>query len=446
MNTFVQANKEARDLITRGNFREAYQRIVNIKVNRPDHLFRKIALMVDAGVALRDVKRLKYCQYLMDFHSQDILSVPSFVPFHWLNLGNLSANILALKEHEDGNRCWYKRESTLPIRNAYVNAFKDNEKASSLNSRILCAHGRFLMGLGRDHEAFGLFHKATQLDPKNSEPELGRIRALMSLAGTAPTLEEALLKEARESLVLLEKRDNGSENHYNMREVKDLIFDRLSTADDEPNQYPRNQIEINDQEYDMTVFFLQHQLYLSPCSACRKCDRSIGDSIDIGVKHAVVGRKVPGRYQRMAILVGRLIERYSALRSALFNHFQGNCIADQVDQRGGSNKAAGWKPIPPDTTALIGMLSGLRSVVEGMAAYAALYLDKETSTLSDFTQIMGTPSAPNPILKEVKNPALHAFWDLWADGIEGVIPGYDLVESFCDTMSTPQVVHPSKSF
>ena len=165
MSTFSKALDAARDVMDRGGFREAFTRVVDIPVSRPDELFSKIALMADAGIALRDGSILEYGLYLLEHHSADILVVPSFAPFLWLNIANLRANLLAVREAEGGHRCWYERKQTAPAREAYVKAYDSAGDDEALKARILTAHARLLMGLGRDWEAFGLFHKAAELDP-----------------------------------------------------------------------------------------------------------------------------------------------------------------------------------------------------------------------------------------------------------------------------------------
>lgn len=446
MSTFAETLGKARDLLDRGSFQDAFNCIVDVKVSRPDQLFEKIALMADAGVALRDLKILKYGRYLMEHHSRDILAVPAYAPFHWFNLGSLQCNILALWEYEEGYRHWYDRRLTVPARAAYEKAAASIVSDSLFKSRIFSAHGRLLVGLGRDREAFELFHKATGLDPGNDDAELGRLETLAALAGTAPALERDLLMEAGGRLALLGKSNDSLRWSGGIHEVKAQIAERLGTSEVNEPSYPQGTVTIDsDRGHKMVMFNLQHRLYLSPCAVCRKCDRAIGDAAVIGANHAMVGGKIADRYRRMALLVGRLTERYRALRAALFNHYHAVDVPDGSGYQPHLPAVEGWRPLHTAAAALISTLSGAGALMEGIAACAALYLEREVPPPVRMEHILGTPASPSPALKEVKNPALHAFWDLWADGVEGLVPGIDLVRKFGDSLSSPQVENLSRN-
>ena len=62
-------------------------------------------------------------------------------------------------------------------------------------ARVLKAHARFILGLGRDWEAFALLNRAMELDPGNNRVILERIEVLTSLVGCTPSLEKELLSE-----------------------------------------------------------------------------------------------------------------------------------------------------------------------------------------------------------------------------------------------------------
>lgn len=422
----------------KGSFREAFSLIVNFEVNRPDHLFKKIALMVDAGVALRDIKCLEYSCYLLTLHTDDILAVSAYAPYVWFNQGNLHSNILVLKEIEKGARCWYDRSLSLPARQAYGKALACVGNDKQFKSRILSAHACLLAGLGREQEAAVLYHKSFTLDNGNTDAVLGRIDTLTRLAGTAPELEKILLQEAGGKLVSLENRSTLNRRG---EELKTRIAERLGTDNFSEPKYPRNKLTIhNERTMTMVEYFLTQQLYLSPCTGCLGCERAIGDKSVISSSHAVVGGKIPGSSRKMAILTGRLIERYRALRTALFNHHhKANAVPDEIEKELNIAGIKGWKPLPPETVSLLNSLSGVGAMLEGMAVCIALYLDMEIIPPLELSHILGTPYSPAPCLKNISNPALHAFWDTWVDGMEGIVQGVELVELFSPSMSTSKI-------
>jgi len=440
VSAFREALKGARSVMDRGGFRDAFNRIIDVPVSRPDELFDKIALLADAGIALRDPSMLEYGLYLMEHHASDILAVPSYAPFLWFNLGNLRANLLAVREAEGGERCWYERKLSAPAREAYDNAAKQS-RDESLSARILTAHGRLLMGLGRDMEAFDLFHRASLLDPDDEEARYGRAETLTGLSGTTPALELDLLREAAEEVDALLASEEGPGRDLVGEALAARLDERLGPEErSEANTYPKNTVVTDtEREHTMVMFSLKNRLYITPCAACRRCDRAVGDAAALGAHHAVVGPGVSGRYRRLAILTGRLTERYRSLRAALIDHHRDADLPDGADHQPHVPEVDGWKSVPAATSSLALALSGVSSILEGMAACVSLMIKREPKGPVRVDHVLGSALAPGAALKDVENPALHAFWDLWADGVGGRIDGAELVDLFRGAMHTQDI-------
>ena len=422
----------------RGAFRDAFALIVDVPITRPDDLFAKIALMADAGIALRDYSVLEYGLYLLEHHSRDILVVPSYAPFLWFNIANLRSNLLSVQEAEGGKRCWYQRNLTAPAREAYRKAYECVGEDTDLKVRILSAHARLLMGLGRDWEAFGLFHEATRLDPEDEEARLGRAETLAGLAGTAPALEEALLRESSECLRGLLEIEDGPGRNESAEALLTGNAERLGYGSEpEPPDYPKNSVITNtEREHTMVMFSLKNRLYLTPCASCHRCDRAVGDAAALGAHHAQVGGKVSGRYRKMAMIIGRLTERYRILRAALIDHHREEELPDGADHQPHFPEVDGWRPLPPASVALSSVLAGTPAMLEGMAACVASYLGREAKGPVRLDHILGSPLSPGSSLSAAENPALHGFWDLWADGVSGLVEGADLPGLFGTALST----------
>ena len=425
----------------RGEFRESFTRIADVPVNRPDELFSKIALMADAGIALRDGSILEYGLYLLEHHSSDILAVPSLAPFLWINIANLKVNLLAVEESEGGRRCWYNRQQSASARIAYKKAYDSVVDDDDLKVRILTAHAGFLMGLGRDWEAFALFHEAARMNPDDNEALLGRIESLVGLAGTAPSLEKDLLREAAEHLEIMLEEDEGPGRDERLELLHFQLNSRLGNDErGEKVTYPRHSVVTNSEiEHSMIMYSLKKRLYLTPCSSCLRCDRAVGDAAALGAHHALVGGKNSGRYRKTALLTGRITERYRALRAALLNHYRETQVPDGSDYQPHFPEVEDWRPVPPSTTALLAALSGSAAILEGMAACAAVFLGREVKGPVRIDHILGAPASPGAAICRETNPALHGFWDLWADGVEGLIDGAELPEMFSRTLFSPEV-------
>lgn len=424
----------------RGAFRDAFARIADVAVSRPDELFLKVALMTDTGIALRDGAMLEYGLYLLEHHTQDVIDVPSLAPFLWLNIANLRCNLLAVREAEGGPRCWYERKQTAPAREAYRKAYESAGSDEALKSRILTAHALLLRGLGRDWEAFGLFHNALLLDEEDEEARLGRAETLAALAGTAPALEIDLLRESTEELDRLLTEEEGPGINESVVELRDRNSRRLGEDSVQRPDYPKHTvITNNEREHTMVMFSLKNQLYLTPCNRCHRCDRAVGDAAALGAHHALLGGRRSGRYRKMAILTGRLTERYRAIRAVLIDHHRDAELPDGADHQPHFPEVEGWEPLRPSAASLTGLLAGTPALMEGMAACVAAYLGREQRGSVRSEYIFGTPAAPGSALKDVANPALHGFWDLWADGMDGLVDGAELPELFGTGISAEEV-------
>ena len=417
--------------MAKGAFRDAFTIIADVEAARPEQLFQKVALMADSGVALRNLSMLEYGLYLLERHEKDLAVVPAYAPYYWINLGHLRSNLLAIAETEGSPRCWYNRTLSAPARTAYRNALSalDAVEDASLPSpvqelkvQILNAHAHLLLGLGRDREAFELFHDSLALNSQNPDARLGRSLTLSGLAGTAPQLETNLLLESLTRLAPARDPDTApapAVPRDESQKIEESLLKRLKilTAQDAPQpDYPKNTIiTADEQEHTTVMYSLRHRLYLGPCASCRKCDHAVGDSLGFGPRHAAVGGSGGERYRRSAVLLGRIVERYRSLRLALINHHRGiNTPQGPVY----TPSLEDWRSLSSSSSALVSQLAGIGSLMEGMAAYIALSLDRKISSPVRPEHILGTPKSPSSAVKDSSNPALHAFWDLWADGIE----------------------------
>ena len=440
VSSFSEALKEARISMEKGAFRDAFSRIADEPVSRPDELFHKVALMADAGIALRDGTMLEYGLYLLEHHSGDILDVPSLASFLWLNIAHLRCNLLAVREAEGGRRCWYERKQTAPAREAFRRAFDAAGDDEELKVRILTSHALLLAGLGRDWEAFGLFHKATILDGNDEEARLGRAQMLSALSGTVPALEKSLLRESAEELEEILRHEEGPGRNEEAELLLNSNIRRLGDESGIPADYPKHTVVTDtEREHSMVMFALKEQLYLTPCARCRRCDRAVGDAAALGAYHASLGGAGSGRYRNMAILTGRLTERYRVVRAALIGHHRQEDLPDGADHQPHFPEVEGWRPVHPSSSVLAAVLAGTPAVMEGMAACIAAYLGREVKGPVRPDHILGTPGAPGSSLMGVSNPALHGFWDLWADGVDGLVEGADLTRLFGSSLSSADV-------
>jgi hypothetical protein len=128
----------------------------------------------------------------------------------------------------------------------------------------------------------------------------------------------------------------------------------------------------------------------------------------------------------MATLIGRITGRYRALRIAVVEHHLGIDASDGSDHHSHDPELEGWRDVCSSTAAAMLAMAGSSTLLEGMAAYVAQFLGLGAAGPMRIDNILGTPKAPRSDVKAKANPALHGFYDLWADGVEGLSVGADL--------------------
>ena len=152
---------------------------------------------------------------------------------------------------------------------------------------------------------------------------------------------------------------------------------------------------------------------------CQRCDRAIGDTEVLGAKHAMIGGAIADSYRHTARLIGRLSERHRALRMALIDYLREKINTDSEEVRHHLPDLEGWEPASSTASTLINALAGSHTMLEGLSTCIAFHLGQEIVYPLNMESLLGTPRHPGTVQK-TKNPAVHGFWDLWADGMEGV--------------------------
>ena len=398
----------------RGAFREAFSRISDVRTLRPDDLFSKVGLMADAGLALQDASILKYSLYLLEQQGAHLTSIPAYAAVYWLDVANLRSNLLQVEAAGQCSRLWYRRSDSRGIREAYTQAAQASGSDEKLSAMVAMAHGAFLRALGRDWEAFDFFHKASLWNPQSFDAVMGRCECLVQIAGTAPSLEALLLQEAVSHLGQL--AEDFPQRRSAIASLAAVIRDRLGTAEVEDFVCPINSIVANnDEERTMMSAILRHRLYLSPCAACHQCDHAVGDAATLGLRHATVGGATAERFRQSAILLGRVSERYRALRNAYIHYESHRPLHDGSNRLLHQPEVSGWVPHEPALVALRSVLAGSQGILQGLDSCVSLLLGGKSNTSSS---VLGTSSRPSSVLQQSQNPSLHGFWDCWADGVE----------------------------
>ena len=120
--TFLVQLQKARSRMSSGQYREAFDLIVDQNAQDLTSLLKKIECLIDIGFILRDEKILKYGLYLLEKHGSEVLEVEDLAPVYFLNLANQLTNMITLSAYGDEFFGYYGRGEMLRARECYEKA------------------------------------------------------------------------------------------------------------------------------------------------------------------------------------------------------------------------------------------------------------------------------------------------------------------------------------
>ena len=151
---------KARKLMEEGEYRKAFDLVIDVPAEDARDLFNKVACLTDIGFVLRDEKVLRYGIYLLENHGEEIAMVPEYTPFVYINLANQYANMGALYSYNDDYWSYYRESELDRAKNCYLKALDAEDLNPSLKGEIYGNLASVYLNLGRRWEALECYEYA----------------------------------------------------------------------------------------------------------------------------------------------------------------------------------------------------------------------------------------------------------------------------------------------
>ncbi|OQY33368.1 MAG: hypothetical protein B6241_08065 [Spirochaetaceae bacterium 4572_59] len=169
VDTFLVHLQDARRKMSVGQYREAFNLIIDLEVQSLSSLLKKIECMIDIGFILRDEKILRYGIYLLEKHGSEVLEVEDLAPVYFLNLANQYVNMVTLSSYNDDYFAYYSRNELLKAREFYERALSYKNLPVELSYQIRIGLARVLYIAGRGVEALEQYQASLKIPSEQPE-------------------------------------------------------------------------------------------------------------------------------------------------------------------------------------------------------------------------------------------------------------------------------------
>jgi len=293
-----------------GQYQKAFDLIVDQDVHSLPDLLGKIECLIDIGFILRDEKILRYGLYLLEKHGSEVLEVPDLGPLYFLNLGHQYANMVTLSSFSDEYYGFFAGAEQVKAREYYERVLSYESVSDDVRFEACKGLGQMFQSSGRGLEALEAYQKALKIRPGSREILHEKIRlmreyALPSLPNRTEFLQEAwtlLIK----STDIRDADDDGHEDDVLKARLTGTGLDRAVL--ETPGEYPIHTITTrSDEELFYKTFSSENRLFMNLCSFCRKCDFSVGDTLELSSSSLTI---MPGQKKRFV----RLNRQYQLMK------------------------------------------------------------------------------------------------------------------------------------
>jgi len=282
--SFALQIKSARSLMDDGQYQKAFDLIVDQDVHSLPDLLGKIECLIDIGFILRDEKILRYGLYLLEKHGSEVLEVPDLGPLYFLNLGHQYANMVTLSSFGDEYYGFFMRAEQVKAREYYHRVLSYESVSPDVMFEAWKGLGQMYQSSGRGLEALESYQKALKIKPASREILHEKIRLMREYSLPSLPNREEFLQEAWALMVKSsESRDTDEDDQED-----EILKSRLTGSGldrsvlETPGEYPLHSVVTHsEEEHFHKNFCNDNRLFLNLCSFCRKCEFSLGDTLEL---------------------------------------------------------------------------------------------------------------------------------------------------------------------
>lgn len=416
---FTLQIESARSLMKDGQYREAFDLIVNQDVQSLPDLLGKIECLVDIGFVLRDEKILRYSLYLLEKHGSEVLEVPELAPRYFLNLGHQYANMVTLSSFSDEHYGFFKRAEQVKARSFYDKVLSYESVSEDIAFEAYKGLGQMYQSSGRGVEALCEYQKALKLKPASREILHEKIRMMLEYSiPSLPNREEFL----QEAWTLMEKSNTYREEEDDQEDIilKTRILNCGIPRDilEIPGEYPiRSVVTNSEEEHFFTTFCVKNSLYLNLCTFCRKCDFTMGDTMALSSSSLTIMQGQKKRFVRLRDIYQQIRKKYSSGRYILSDTLSSGRNKDYLYRIFNEENPLKTDNSDNDFFQLVSAFQTAWSLWDQAAEFISVFWDLEPS--ADIHSLFYKGKEIREEWCRKPSPSLHAVFDLYSDCIVG---------------------------
>ncbi|MDC7242373.1 MAG: LA2681 family HEPN domain-containing protein [Spirochaetales bacterium] len=409
----------ARSMMDDGEYRKAFDLIVNQDVQSLPDLLKKIECLVDIGFVLRDEKILRYGLYLLEKHGSEVLEVDELAPRYFLNLGHQYANMVTLSSFDNEYYGFFRRAEQVKARAFYLKVLEYDSVSPETAFEAHKGLAQMYQSSGRGLEALAEYQSCLKINSKSREILHEKIRLMKQYAVDSLPNRIEFLQEAWTLLI------KSSEYRTDEDDQEDSILrNRLLSADIDrvllqtPGEYPlRSVTTSSDEEHFYTEFCDTKGLYLNLCGFCRRCDFSMGDTIGLSSSSLTIRQGQKKRFVRLRGIYDAMRAKYCTSRYLLTDALNSNRKKEYLHRRFTDEESSFFPSEQPDFHQLAAAFQSAWSLWNLAAEFISVFWDEEDS--SDFHALFYKGKEVKSRWAENQSPSLHAVFDLYVDCTAG---------------------------
>jgi len=421
MASFKQYILDARSLMEKGEYKKAFDSLVNRNPRNAQDLFNKIACLVDIGFVLRDEKILNYAIYLLENHGEELAIVPDYAPYIYLNLGHQYSNMGALYSFNDDFWCFYHESVLDRAKSCYHRALKQEDLSPGLKREIKASQVSVYLALGRRWEALEAAQQHLELQEDSAEALDRKCSLMLEFSSYNRDNKEIIQKEVWHRIKEILDKPDKKDQHQLFQKKKEWLDKHLPVElRDQDESYPSHSLETEgDFEHFYVSFCVKHRLYLNICSFCSRCDYALGDRAVFDSRGIGLDRE-EGSYYKLVSGYNRLKERYLAGRYILAVACWEEGNLDFAEMLAPRAKLQGFTDHSLKEHLLENAFISGWEILESIASLLALYMERPDLARGGLEGLFYQDGEVRDIFKKNRHPSLHAIYNIHYDLSRGM--------------------------
>lgn len=413
--------KAAHERFRKGEYRAAFEVLVNEPARTVQELFNKIGFLIDVGLVLRDEKILQYGIYLLEKQKDEITVVTEYIPLVHLNLANQYSNMASLYSYHDDFQQYYKRQELTSARLHYQRALAACDDDPALRAKILLPFADTLLNLGRGWEALERYQEFLVLHPDDPDSLVRKASLMNRYAPFNADNRDVLWRESWNILKRIAELDRDSRYQSDLEREEAFLKGKCPAGFlESEEEYPRETIDKGTREQLFHIgFCVRNRLYINTCSFCSRCDFAIGDRAVLDTRNLTLSGKGEKRYYHLALLINRMKEEFITGRFLLVLSQYGRKDLQYAEMFNIVAALENYEPANIKRTLLKKTFILGWEILRLVTQFLQIYTRFKPGQTVSMADVFRDGGEIRETIRRSDSPSLHALYDIFCDLHEG---------------------------